>query len=66
MNALVLALLIALFAVFLAYYYFAAMVQAASKPPQEPSVLCAVAAARNATAATGHCVYNGTHVIYLS
>jgi acetoin utilization deacetylase AcuC-like enzyme len=69
MNAIALALLISFFAVFLAFYYFAAAVQAASHVPQEQSLLCAVATARNITAASrtvGFCVYNGTHVIYLS
>jgi hypothetical protein len=68
MNAVLLALLISIFAVFLAFYYFTAVVRAAAHTPQEQSLLCAVAGARNVTAVQiiGPCVYNGTYIIYLS
>jgi hypothetical protein len=69
-NAIALALLLAALAVALAYYYFASAVEAASRPPQEPSVLCAVAAARGlwTANATGPCVLDSETgaVIYLS
>jgi flagellar basal body-associated protein FliL len=67
-NPIVLAVVFVLFAVAVAFYYFAVSVQAAAHVPQEPSVLCASAAARNLATAnrTGYCVFNGTHVIYLS
>jgi len=69
MNAVVLALLISIFFVFLAFYYFTAVVRAAAHVPQEQSLLCAVAGAKNVTAVNqtvGPCVYNGTYIIYLS
>ena len=68
MNAVALAFLVSLLAVFLAFYYFALVVQAASYGPQEQSLLCAVAGAGNAAAVgrTGPCVYNGTYIFYLS
>jgi flagellar basal body-associated protein FliL len=67
MNPVILAVVFVLFAVAVAFYYFAVSVQAAARVPQEPSVLCASAATRNLTAVnrTGYCVYNGTHIIYL-
>jgi len=67
-NPIVLAVVFVLFAVAVAFYYFAVSVQVAAHVPQEPSVLCASAATRNLTAVnhTGYCIYNGTHVIYLS
>jgi len=67
-NPIILAVVFVLFAVAVAFYYFAVSVQAAAYVPQEPSVLCASAATRNLTVInrTGYCVYNGTHVIYLS
>jgi flagellar basal body-associated protein FliL len=67
-NPIILAVAFVLFAVAVAFYYFAASVQAAAHVPQEPSVLCASAAARNLTAVnrtTGYCIFNGTHIIYL-
>lgn len=68
MNPIILAVVFVLFAVVAAFYYFAVSVQAAAHVPQEPSVLCAGSAARNLTAvnSTGYCVFNGTHIIYLS
>jgi len=69
MNAIALALLISIFFVFLAFYYFTAVVRAAAHVPQEQSLLCAAAGARNITAVNrtvGLCVYNGTYIIYLS
>jgi len=68
MNAIALAFLVSIFAVFLAFYYFAVVVQAASYAPQEQSLLCAVAGVGDAAAVgrAGPCVYNGTYIIYLS
>ena len=69
MNPIILAVVFVLFAVAVAFYYFAASVQAAAHVPQEPSVLCATTGARNLTAVNrtaGYCVFNGTHIIYLS
>lgn len=67
MNPIVLAVVFVLFAIAVAFYYFMASVQAAAHVPQEPSVLCAAAGARNLTAvnSTGYCVTNGSHIIYL-
>jgi flagellar basal body-associated protein FliL len=67
-NPIVIAVMFVLFAVAIAFYYFAVSVQAAAHVPQEPSVLCATTGARNLTAVSrtaGYCVYNGTHIIYL-
>lgn len=68
MNPIILAVVFVLFAVAVTLYYFAVSVQAAAHVPQEPSVLCAASGARNLTAVnrTGYCVFNGTHIIYLS
>ena len=67
MNPIVLAVVFILFAVTVAFYYFAVSVQAAAHVPQEPSVMCAASGVRNLTAvnSTGYCVFNGTHIIYL-
>jgi flagellar basal body-associated protein FliL len=67
-NPIILAVAFILFAVAVAFYYFAVSVQAAARVPQEPSVPCAAAGARNLAAVNrtaGYCVYNGTHIIYL-
>ena len=68
MNPIILAVVFVLFAVAVAFYYFAVSVQAAAHVPQEPSVLCVASGARNLTAIirTGYCVFNGTHIFYLS
>jgi acetoin utilization deacetylase AcuC-like enzyme len=68
-NPIILAVVFVLFAVAVTLYYFAVSVQAAAHVPQEPSVLCATTGARNLTAVNrtaGYCVFNGTHIIYLS
>jgi len=67
MNPIVLAAVFVLFAVAVAFYYFAVSVQTAAHVPQEPSVLCAATGARNLIAVNriGYCVFNGTHIIYL-
>jgi len=68
MNPIILAIVFVLFAVAAAFYYFAVSVQAAAHVPQEPYVMCAASGVRNLTAInrTGYCVFNGTHIIYLS
>jgi len=67
-NPIILAVVFVLFAVAVAFYYFTVSVQAAAHVPQEPSILCAATGVRNFTKInnTGYCVFNGTHIIYLS